>query len=1023
MFSAPSFALTPTFDISQYGHSTWTIRDGFFKGSIYAIAQTADGYLLLGTEFGLLRFDGVQLTAWEPPPGQSLPSNNVRSLLVTRDGTLWIGTIEGLASWKNGKLTQYPEMAGQNLFTMIEDHEGVVWAGTFGVPTARLCAIRAGSVSCHGEDGTFGQWVESVYEDSGGRLWAGTGTGLWRWKPGPPKRYSVPDLIETDHALLEDDDPSRLIVLCQGIWRMADGKTEPYHLDGIRRPFTPLNIMRDRDGGLWIGTLERGLLHSYQGRTDSFSRRDGLSGDHVRSLFEDREGNIWVASTDGLDRFRSVATTSVSVRQGLSSPSTVTALAARDGSVWTSTEDGLNRWKNGDVTIYRASQPPQAALPDFEGVSRTVHQIVDRGLADNQVGSLFEDDRGRIWVSALHGISRFENDRFVRLSGPPGGWVNGITGDGGGGVWIAYQDLGLYHVLEDRVVEKFPWASLGHGVASAMFPAPRNGGLWLGFFLGGLVHFEGGAVRASYSKKDNLGSGRVMGVQVDADGVVWAATEGGLSRVKDGRIVTLTAANGLPCDGVHWSVEDETHFFWLYTACGLVRVSRRELELWFSQGSRTIEPTVFDASDGVRMKALLTGYTPRVSQAADGKIWFAHLDSISFVDPRHLPVNDIPPPVHIEQMTADRKTHWRNMWGAAGSDLRLPVQSRDVQIDYTALSLGAPETIRFKYKLDANDRDWQDAGNRRQAFYNHLPPGDYRFRVIASNNRGVWNETGDALEFSIAPAFYQTAWFYASCVAAFLAMLWGLYRLRLYQVRREFNAQLNARVDERLRVAGELHDTLLQSFQASLIRMQVARNAFSRRPEEAAESLNRAIDMAAGAIAEGRNAIQGLRAEPANKDLAELLTEAAQELAHSEEAPRNPPLFRVTVEGERQDLEPLLEDEVYRIARELLRNAFRHAGAGRIEAEVRFERGQLRVHVRDDGKGIDPEILKAGGRAGHWGLTGMRERASRFGGGLEFWSEAGAGTEVVLTVPAGVAYKASNSGGPFSFLRGKKAGA
>jgi signal transduction histidine kinase len=253
-------------------------------------------------------------------------------------------------------------------------------------------------------------------------------------------------------------------------------------------------------------------------------------------------------------------------------------------------------------------------------------------------------------------------------------------------------------------------------------------------------------------------------------------------------------------------------------------------------------------------------------------------------------------------------------------------------------------------------------------------------------------------------------------------MLWGLYRLRLYQVRREFNAQLDGRVDERLRVARELHDTLLQSFQASLIRMQAARNMFDRRPEKAVQSLDDAITMAGGAVAEGRDAIQNLRAQPAGGgDLAQLLTAAGQELAHSDEAPENPPIFRLTMEGERRDLEPLLQDEVYRIARELLRNAFRHAQAGRIEAEIRYESRQLRVHVRDHGKGIDPEILKAGGRAGHWGMPGMRERADRFGGKLEFWSEAGAGTEAVLTVPAAAAYGASN-GGPFSFLRRKKTG-
>jgi signal transduction histidine kinase len=369
--------------------------------------------------------------------------------------------------------------------------------------------------------------------------------------------------------------------------------------------------------------------------------------------------------------------------------------------------------------------------------------------------------------------------------------------------------------------------------------------------------------------------------------------------------------------------------------------------------------------------------------------------------------------VHVERIVVDDKPY------EIRPGMRLPAKVREVTIDYTALSLVAPEKVHFKYKLEGQDRDWKEVINDREAQYTNLAPRNYRFRVIACNNSGVWNETGDTLEFFIAPAYYQTAWFYASCVAAFLAMLWGLYRLRLYQVRREFNAQLDGRVDERMRVARELHDTLLQSFQASLIQMQAARNVLTRRPEKAEQSLDKAITTAAGAVAEGRDAIQNLRAQPAGEgDLAQLLTAAGQELAHSDEAPENPPVFRLTVEGERRDLKPLLQDEVYRIARELLRNAYRRAQAGRIEVEIRYESRHLRVHVRDDGKGIDAEILKAGGRTGHWGLPGMRERANQFGGKLEFWSEAGAGTEAVLTVPAAAAYANSN-GGAFSFLRRK----
>jgi signal transduction histidine kinase len=485
--------------------------------------------------------------------------------------------------------------------------------------------------------------------------------------------------------------------------------------------------------------------------------------------------------------------------------------------------------------------------------------------------------------------------------------------------------------------------------------------------------------------------------------------------MRQGRLATLTSKNGLPCETVYWRAEDDDHSTWLYMACGLVRIAPGEMAAWMANPRHTVQTTVFDGSEGVRLHAApFSNNTPQVTKSPDGKLWFVAGAGVSVIDPRHLPLNKLPPPIQIESIIADDKPY------DLKPGIRLPPNVRSLRIEFTALSLVAPEKIHFKYKLEGQNKNWHEVINERQATYTNLGPRNYRFRVIACNNSGVWNETGDTLEFSIAAAWNQTSWFYASCVAAFLAMLWGLHRLRLYQIRREFNAQLDGRVDERLRVARELHDTMLQSFQAALIQMQAARNIFARRPEKTEESLDKAINTAAGAIAEGRNAIQDLRLHPAGGgDLAQLITTAGQELARSDEASGNPPVFAVTVEGARRDVAPLIQDEVYRIARELLRNAFRHSQAERIEVEIRYESRHFRLHVRDDGKGIDPEVLKAGGRAGHYGLPGMRERANRFGGKLEFWSEAGAGTEAVLTVPAAVAYGGPNGGGRFAFLRRK----
>jgi ligand-binding sensor domain-containing protein/signal transduction histidine kinase len=965
-----AFALNPSLDISQYAHKAWTVREGFFNAIINTIAQTPDGYLWLGTDFGLLRFDGVRPAPLQLPAGEHLPSGRIMSLLTARDGRLWIGTSAGLVSWKDNKLTRYPEFSGQDVDPLLEDRDGTVWAGAQAISEKRLCAIRSGGVRCYGEDGRFGG-VYSLCEDGRGNLWAGALTGLWRWNPSPPKRYAMPD--PEIRALIEDENGALLIALRSGVTRFVDGEARAYPLPGAGR-FKPTHLLRDRNGGLWIGTQERGLVHVHKGRTDLFAQSDGLSGDFVASLFEDREGNIWVATSDGLDRFRDFAVPRISVKQGLSNANVTSVLADRDGSVWLGTFDGLNKWNDGEITIYR---------------KRT------SGLPDDALGSLFQDDRGQIWAATPRGVAHLENGRFIPVSDAAG--VHTMAEDTIGNLWISGQNEGLFRLLGGRVVEQIPWARLRpKDFAYAMLPDTAQGGLWLGFYEGGVAYFNNGQIRASYTTANGLGEGIVNALRLDQGGALWAATEGGLSRVKNGRVVTLTGKNGLPCDAVHWTMEDDDHSFWLSMACGLVRIARPELDAWVMSPKRTIQTTVFDSSDGVRNFAFAAGSSPQVARSKDGRLWFLPLDGVSVLDPHHLPVNKLPPPVHIEQITADRKTY------DASSKLRLPALTRDLEIDYTALSLVAPEKNRFRVKLEGRDPDWKDVGNERKAFYNDLPPRNYRFRVIASNNSGVWNETGDSQDFSIAPAYYQTRWFQAACVAVFLTLLWGLHRYRLHQIAREFNVQLEARVNERTRVARDLHDTLLQSFQGLILRFQSARNQLPANPAKAAQTLDSAIDQAAQAVTEGRDAVQGLRSSTVEtNDLALAIGTLGEELASKD--PESSPELSVEVEGASRDLHPILRDEVYRIASEALRNAFRHAQARRIQVGIRYDERQLRLRVRDDGKGIDPKVLDEG-RSGHFGLPGMRERAELIRGRLTVESELESGTEVELTVPAAVAY-------------------
>jgi signal transduction histidine kinase/ligand-binding sensor domain-containing protein len=940
---------------------------------------------------------------------EQLPSSIITSLLAARDGALWIGTFQGLASWKDGKLIQYPELAGQGVAALLEDREEAVWAGTVGVPTGRLCEIHGGSVHCQGENGSLARGVVSLWEDSKGNIWAGAMTGLWRWKPGLPKRYPMSDSISEIRSLTEGDNGALLLSMPGGIRQFLDGKTGTYPLPATRPQFKPTSLLRDRDGSLWIGTQDRGLVHVHHGRLDVFARSDGLSGDYIAGLMEDREGNLWVATTNGLDRFRDFAVPTISTKRGLSAAFVGSVLSAKDGSVWLSTSDGLYRWGHGQVTIFRKRRErPATRLAE----QSDVREVTDSG-SPLDPGSLFQDDRGRIWVFTYREVAYFEGGRFTPVNSAPAGTVHSVAEDSAGNLWISNVDHGLFHLVGGNLVERIPWATLGRtDFAFSLSTDPARGGVWLGFYQGGLAYFRDGQVRASYKVADGLGKGIVADVQVDKDGALWAATEGGLSRVKSGRVSTLTSKNGLPCDSVHWAREDNDHSFWLYMACGLVRIERTQLDAWVVDPKRSIQATVFDSSDGVRSGSLPGGYSPRVAKTADGKLWFLPGDGVSTIDPRHLAFNKLPPPVQIEQVIADGKAYWQNLTGNASSlQSKLPPLIRDLAIDYTALSLAIPEKVRFRFKLEGQDRDWREVVNVRRVQYSNLAPGPYRFRVTASNNSGVWNEQGASLDFSIAPAYWQTRWFVALCVAALMALLWALYQLRLRQLAREFKMTLDARVGERTRIARELHDTLLQSFHGLLLRFQAAYELLPARPAEAKQSLERAIDQAAQAITEGRDAVQGLRASVVeSNDLAVAIRTFGEELRADQIGNASASVvLGVVVEGTPRTLRPIQRDEIYRVACEALRNAFRHAHATHIEVELRYDERRLRLRVRDDGRGIDPKFLTEEGRAGHYGLHGMRERAKLMGGKLNVWSALDSGAEVELSIPADRAYAISAS--------------
>jgi signal transduction histidine kinase len=586
------------------------------------------------------------------------------------------------------------------------------------------------------------------------------------------------------------------------------------------------------------------------------------------------------------------------------------------------------------------------------------------------------------------------------------------TEDGSGVLWLSAEREGLFYRNKEG------WQRLETASELAKL-SPRTaftdwmGRAWFGYEGGTIILLKGESIQRIFPG-DNSPVGSVRAIN-GRGRHTWFGGEEGLAFFDGNRFRRIIPADAEAFGSVMRVEETPDGSLWLAESRGVIEVPAPEVRQALDTPSYRVKYRMFDSFDGLRGTFAGTVTNQNEIQGTDGKLWFAASNGIVWIDPANISTNAFPPPVLIRSVRANGRQ--------AGSltNLALPPRTTDLQIGYTALSLSVPEKVRFRYELEGVDKDWQDAGTRRAAFYTRLGPGQYHFQVIACNNDGVWNDEGAHLDFNIAPAWYQTTWFRSSCVVAFALFLWALHHLRLQQLARQFNMRLEERVGERARIARELHDTLLQSLHGLMFQFQAARNMVHKRPDEAIQTLDSAIIETEEAIAESQDAIRDLRSEQmAQNDLAQLLTATANELASSQDANHNPPGFRVIVEGERRTLLPAIQDEVYRIAREVLRNAFQHASAHQVEAEIRYDVHAFRLRIRDDGKGIEPEVLKEGKRAGHWGLPGVQERAQRIGAKLEVWSEAGAGTEVQLTIPAALAYETSRDRSRFRLFRRAK---
>jgi signal transduction histidine kinase/ligand-binding sensor domain-containing protein len=970
-------ALDPKLQLSQYAHTAWRVREGYFSAPPLAIAQTKDGQLWLGGEGGLLRFDGVQFSAWKPPGGQGLPDERIYGLLGASDGSLWIGTGWGLARWVDGKLVVYAK-AGR-FSTLLEDESGTIWAGhtraTNTVPP--LCRFAGGEFRCFKFSDHPGRtWVGALKEDHSGNLWIGTDGAVCRWQADKEDCYAIPAsnpvavtpgvqclAIDSGGALWVDGGRT-------GIWQLHSGHWKHYD------EFPELKLemrasLLDREGAFWLGGWNHGILRNAERRTERLDRTDGLSDDTVNAVFEDREGNIWIATTGGLDRLRNVKVSTITPGEGLPMPVVESIVASRDGGLWISAVSTLIHATAGKPVSY---------------------DLVPGLPATGNLGATFEDSRGRLWLGVGNYLEWRQNGLFHRVASlklhASGERVRAIAEDVTGVLWVATTDpeFALARISDGHVLEHFTIRQIGAQV-SAMAADP-GGGMWLSRSPApGLTFAHDGMFEARANTFP--GSSQMF---IDSHGL-WASTRQGVALYRDGAVKLLTTKNGLPCDNLDAAIKDDNGALWLKGTCGLLQIPASELELWLKEPTYMVKFRYLDAFDGVQ--AGVSSFA-HVAKTSDGRIWFALEEiGIQVVDPNHLEDNPDPPPVAVTNLIVDHRTY------SLSSELRLPALTRELEIDYTAYSLTIPEKVGFRYRLDGVDKDWQGVGSRRQAYFANLKPGSYRFKVSASNNDGVWNEGGATLAFAIAPAFYQTMWFWLLCLAIASMGLYLLYLLRLNQATQRVRTGMEERLAERERIARDLHDTLLQSVQGLILKFHAIANRIPTI-DPARRQIEETLDHADQVLAEGRDRVRNLRAPTIGfGELPKAFQRVVEEVA-----PDQAPNYKTVVEGTVLELHPIIREETYWIGREALINALTHSESRNIETEIIYDSHEFRLRIRDDGRGIDPDVLKSGGRADHWGLQGMKERAQRIGAHLDIWSRAGTGTEVELKITAATAYRA-----------------
>jgi signal transduction histidine kinase/ligand-binding sensor domain-containing protein len=989
---------------ADFHHTEWNDI-----GAVFDIKQSAEGYLWLTTSNGVLRFDGVRFQSIAEATLEAAHNNEIDSVFLSSSGGLWLTTEgAGLLFWKDGKLTEFRDRRctpTRKMGKLVEDRDGSLWVQGAG----GLFHLRGSVCEPVGpEQGYPGGFAAGLFEDSDGTLWVKTRKGplLYlssgqskfqesEYGNGPSTSYAFLHQAPDGTIWLSDDQGLRRVTSKSTAHAYAQPRGQVHKRNSQFGDFTFAP-----DGSLWAVT-DKGVqrfehverwstpLALETAASESFTPGNGLSSDAAWKVQIDREGTVWVGTNSGLDRLRRNVLFTVTLPPAQEREFNI---AAGDrGSIWTG---------NSSLPLTRVTA--DGAILSFP---KTANPICIR-----------RDHNGTIWSAGAGNFHlwRSSGAGFSPLHYPEENLdaVVSVAVDRNNDPWILARSGRTYHLSNGTWINQNKALGRKPGVIGAMAD-DQAGNIWFAF-SDKVVEWDGSTYR-TFTRDARDVSETTLSIRGDR---VWLGGPGGTQLFTRGHFYTMRWADPEMPGRVSGLVETATGDLWLNGFSGITHVAAADLQRWLRDPGFAVSAERFDERDGLRGLSGEKLPEPSIAEASDGRLWFATTKGIAWLDPAALAQNRnrLAPTVVISALISNSKSY------AGSNRLILPALTENLEIDYTALSLAIPERVQFRYKLDGVDSAWQNAGTRRQAYYTKLRPGPYTFRVIACNNDGVWSDAGATLNFSVTPAWFQTTWFRLLCVSCGMVLVSLFYRLRMRQVAAGINARFDERLAERTRIAQELHDTLLQGFLSASMQVHVATDLL---PENSPSkpTLTRALQLMGQVIEEGRNAVRGLRSSRTmSLDLEQAFAGMQEELdPENTDAARG--AYRVIVEGRKRPLRPLLRDEVYRIGREALTNAFRHSRANQIEVELKYAAGQLRLLVRDNGCGIDPNILRTS-RDGHWGITGMRERADRIGARLQIFSSALAGTEVELSIPGRVAFERQPDGGlPWFRKNGRLKGA